>query len=418
MTFKTETGTQKLLKVEEYKACEYWLDSFRSPATKRGYVLALQLFCRFFKTTPDDIVKKSHEQVEMMLMKYIVYLKRNAVTFQTKPQVGRISVNAIANYVFGVKHFFRMLYGKKWRQVDWDKINDMLPERVRNTYRAYTREEIQMLLAHADSRMRVIILLMTSGGMRVGALPDLKFKDIKELANSGGIGTVSIYANSVKDHYFSLLTLECMNAIKTYREDRTFLQETITEESYVLRDHFANHSRRTNKPQPLQRNTVVRQVRRLIQEVLKDTDNLQTDHGFRKYFNSCLMNSDVSYQFKELLMGHSIALDETYYDENNEQSKKKILAEYVKAINELTISDEHRLKKEVDRLEQDLKASAPKELIVQYAVESEGLKKRIAELEARVFDESWEKALFTDMAKRILADPELKALATIRQTGG
>src|SRR2546427_7958560 len=40
-------------------------------------------------------------------------------------------------------------------------------------------------------------------------------------------------------------------------------------------------------------------------------------HGFRKFFNTALMNSDVHPSFKKLLTGHSVELDEVYYDKNS-----------------------------------------------------------------------------------------------------
>lgn len=54
-------------------------------------------------------------------------------------------------------------------------------------------------------------------------------------------------------------------------------------------------------------------------------------HGFRKFFNTALMNSDVHPSFKKLLMGHSVQLDEVYYDKNSEKSQAKLLEEYTKA---------------------------------------------------------------------------------------
>lgn len=70
------------------------------------------------------------------------------------------------------------------------------------------------------------------------------------------------------------------------------------------------------------------------------------NHGFRRFFNTALMNSEVNYEFKELLMGHSVNLDDFYYDDENEVSQNKVLAEYMKAIDFLTISNENRLKAE------------------------------------------------------------------------
>ena len=74
-----------------------------------------------------------------------------------------------------------------------------------------------------------------------------------------------------------------------------------------------------------------------------------------RFFNTALMNSDVTYSFKELMMGHSVKLDNVYYDKDNEKSQQKILLEYMKAIDALTINDEYRLKKKIAEYEEKLK---------------------------------------------------------------
>jgi predicted RNase H-like nuclease (RuvC/YqgF family) len=73
-------------------------------------------------------------------------------------------------------------------------------------------------------------------------------------------------------------------------------------------------------------------------------------HGFRKFFNTALMNADVNLSFKELLMGHSVKLDDVYYDKNSGKSQTKLLEEYSKAIEYLTINEENRLRKKVEVL--------------------------------------------------------------------
>src|SRR5918911_5174344 len=84
-------------------------------------------------------------------------------------------------------------------------------------------------------------------------------------------------------------------------------------------------------------------------------DQLQPDHSFRKFFNTCLMNSSVAYSFKELLMGHSVKLDDVYYDKDSETSRQKIMVEYMKAVDALTINEEYRLKKKIIEYEDKLK---------------------------------------------------------------
>ena len=50
-------------------------------------------------------------------------------------------------------------------------------------------------------------------------------------------------------------------------------------------------------------------------------------------------------------MGHSVKLDEIYYDENNEESRKQIMLEYMKAVDALTINDEYRLRRQITNYE-------------------------------------------------------------------
>jgi hypothetical protein len=67
------------------------------------------------------------------------------------------------------------------------------------------------------------------------------------------------------------------------------------------------------------------------------------------------MNSDVAHSFKELLMGHSVKLDDVYYDKDNEISTRKLVVEYMKDIDALTINEEYRLKKKIVEYEGKLK---------------------------------------------------------------
>ena len=53
-------------------------------------------------------------------------------------------------------------------------------------------------------------------------------------------------------------------------------------------------------------------------------------------------------------MGHSIKL-EAYYDKDSETSRQKIIVEYMKAVDALTINEEYRLKKRIIEYEDKLK---------------------------------------------------------------
>ena len=56
-----------------------------------------------------------------------------------------------------------------------------MPERRKvKVDRSYTYEEIGKMLEVADERMRAVILILASTGIRVGALPFIKLRNLKD----------------------------------------------------------------------------------------------------------------------------------------------------------------------------------------------------------------------------------------------
>jgi len=83
-------------------------------------------------------------------------------------------------------------------------------------------------------------------------------------------------------------------------------------------------------------------------------------------------------------MGHSVKLDNVYYDKDNEKSQQKILLEYMKAIDALTINDEYRLKKKIVEYEEKLKDVPKVEQLESHLankiIEQEAIKKQLEKL--------------------------------------
>ena len=234
-----------------------------------------------------------------------------------------------------------------------EKIARYYPEEVTNEYRSYTRQEISKLLSIADLRDRCIILLMVSSGIRVGAIPSLTIKSLSRLDE--GLGLLTVYGDSKKSRYVTGVTPECMSSIEEYLESRRKCGEKLNERSYLIRDKYAIFSKRINSPTILRETSINVQVRHLVQKAGLAFNELQPDHAARKFFDTMLVNSEVDGKFKELMMGHSVGLDEFYYDKNNEESRKNIKLEYMKAVDALTINDEFRLRKQIVNYEDKLK---------------------------------------------------------------
>jgi hypothetical protein len=176
-----------------------------------------------------------------------------------------------------------------------------------------------------------------------------------------------------------------LTSLDEYLKYRKSQGEKITAESWLIRDKFATFSNRTNNPLPPSDQSIRKQMRFLLRKAGLPFEDLQPDHSLRKFFNTALMNSDVAYTFKELLMGHSVKLDNVYYDKDNEKSQQKILLEYMKAIDALTINDEYRLKKKIVEYEEKLKDVPKVEQLESHLankiLEQEAIKKQLEKIQ-------------------------------------
>jgi integrase len=381
LSTESEEDVCTRLNIEDYKSCQIWLEGYNSPSTKKAYKIYLSLFCRYHNINPDSLVLLKVEQIKSMVLDYVIHLKRVAKQSSSKARTGELSVNSIKTYLTGVQSFLEF----NDIVLNWKRIAKYYPEPVTSGLRAYTKEEISKLLSLADLRDRCLILLMVSTGMMVGAIKSLKVKHLTRLQHESNIGLVSIYPESKDHRYNALMTPECMASIDEYIEYRRKQHEKITEESCVIRDKFATFSKSTNRPKPIGEHNINKQMKFLLKKAGLPFEQLQPDHSFRKFFNTCLMNSDVAYSFKELLMGHSVKLDDVYYDKDNESSRQKIIVEYLKAVDALTINEEYRLKKKIIEYEDKLK-DAPKigELeshLANKIIEQDALKKQVERLQ-------------------------------------
>jgi integrase len=72
---------------------------------------------------------------------------------------------------------------------------------------AYTTEQIQQALTNADQRMRMIILLFSSTGCRIGSLPSLSLGNLTKRPDYG-LYKVTFYEGT-NNEYYNFTTREC-----------------------------------------------------------------------------------------------------------------------------------------------------------------------------------------------------------------
>lgn len=123
--------------------------------------------------------------------------------------------------------------------INWQKLAKCIPNGKRAAKdRAPTLDEIKKILEYPDRRIKPIVLLMISPGIRVGAFDTLKWKHvipIKDLKENIIAAKLVIYHKD-KEEYFSFITPESYNILNQWMDFRKSFGEQIDGESWVIRD--------------------------------------------------------------------------------------------------------------------------------------------------------------------------------------
>lgn len=324
-----------------------FINSIRTQATKKSYQFYFEKYRKFAlgNIIDDRLI------IENQIIDFLLSLKNRGLSYAS-----------VKNHFCAIAHYYIMndiVLNKK-------KISKFIvtDEKKKNKNQGYTSEQIHKLLDVCDERTKAIILIYCSSGIRLAALPALKIGDLKIIFNlESKLYQITVY-QGYKEEYITFCTPECAKVIFSYFQYRERCGEIIKPEAPVIREQFdVSDSFRVKHPKHVSLQTISKILRlKIIQSGLRNVEHVGDKtgsknrkdipliHGFRKFFNTALMNADVNLSFKELLMGHSIKLDDVYYDKNSEKSRNKLLDEYSKAIDYLTINEENRLKKKVEEL--------------------------------------------------------------------
>ncbi|HXV47101.1 MAG TPA: hypothetical protein VD736_10565 [Nitrososphaera sp.] len=64
------------------------------------------------------------------------------------------------------------------------------------------------------------------------------------------------------------------------------------------------------------------------------------------FFSTAATNAGVNFSFKELMLGHHLNLEKSYYDSNNPRSVHAALAEYLKMQDAVTLFSSSRFERD------------------------------------------------------------------------
>jgi integrase len=324
-----------------------FINSIKAKTTKDIYLIHLQKFVKFVncKSLSDLVIEfRDARDIERRVIEFIIYMKEQGKTFQS-----------IRNYVTPIISFYKI----NDIMLNTKKISKFMPSKTRiKKNRGYSHEEIQKLLNFADERIRAVILLLVSSGCRVGSIPTLHVRDIEKC---GDVYKLIIYENQ-EEEYFSFITKEAFDAVQSYLSMRTRMGEVIGPDSILVREQFdIRDPFAIASPRPVTARTLSNKVSELAERagirektVLKEGQksgcvrkSVPRIHGLRKSFSTFALNSKMDIIKRRMLEGHSVGIDEHYC----KPSQADLLEEYMKGVDNLTINEENRLKRKVQKLE-------------------------------------------------------------------
>ncbi len=318
-------------------------DGVNSPYTKKKYAHHFKNFLEHYDIQfPQSLLETNDPKyVEGLIIQYIKYLVNER----------HQKYGTIHHEIAGIMHFFDI----NGMSLNTKKINKFIPhdETVRDD-RAYTHEEIQQILSQCDIRSSVIIYLMASTGMRIGALPGLKLGNLIPIPDYN-LYRINVYWYSAGDRYYTFCSPECKVAIDKYlKYRRDFGEDVSNNEAALLREQFdvrdslkARHS----KPQFLTPAGIETLFTRIINKAGLNAKDVMRSHGFRKFYTTAWINANGNYDIRENLLGHKFSRKlGVSYDRTTESDR---LREYLRIVDNLTIFSENRLKSRIQSLEHE-----------------------------------------------------------------
>jgi len=321
--------------------------SIKSEYTRVVYTTCLKKYFEF-PGSSKFINMTDTRKIEDHITDFITSMKKEGKSFR-----------AIYNYVSAICKYYRM----KRVSLDTKHIREYLPEFKKSKKdRPYEYEEIRRLLDIADERMRTVILLLASTGMRIGAIPGLRLRNIEkvEIDAATSIYKIMVY-EGFKEEYITFTTPECTVAIDSYLKMRERYGEKLNTNSFVIREQFdIRDPFAISKCKEVKANTLTGKLIDLAvragirqKEVLegKPHGTIRNDvpiaHGFRKFFTTQLVKSDVKSELRWLLEGHNLKANDPAYIRTQEED---LLEQYQKGIDNLTIDPANRLQRTVETL--------------------------------------------------------------------
>lgn len=281
-----------------------------------------------------ELQKLKKKELQKLVETYVIHLKK------------KVSPNTLPSQANAIKTFLEA----NDIDLNWRKIKRLYPAPVkRSGSSAYTTEDVKKMLdVTSQIRNKAIIHFLASSGVRIGSLPELKLKHVRDMPL--GCKMITVYEDSIEE-YQTFLTPEASKILDDYLEQRKSNHEVLTGESPLFRERYQLG---ISIPKPISKRAIQGVLTRAVNnsnirgQKKNGRYSEQLAHGFRKRFDTILkLNKAVNDNIVEKMMGRKRGLDGTYLQPTIDQMFK----EFKNGIIDLTVDNSERLMVEKEKLE-------------------------------------------------------------------
>jgi integrase len=141
-----------------------------------------------------------------------------------------LSPATVSSYLAAIAHFYEM----NDVTIKWKKLKKFKAKHYNIIEdKPYTRDQIKILVEAAPLRDKCIILVMCSAGLRRGAIPHLRLKDLQKI-DKYNLYKINVYKKE-QESYVTFCTPECAKYIDQYLDWRQRLGEKLRPNSPLFR---------------------------------------------------------------------------------------------------------------------------------------------------------------------------------------
>lgn len=146
---------------------------------------------------------------------------------------------------------------------------------------------------------------MASSGLRIGALPDIRIRNLEKINN---VYKITVYEGSTSQ-YYTFCSPECASYLDAYLDFRTKNGENLNKNSYLIRDQFditdLEQIRNKSKGMSIRGiesllSVILLKARLRTMDHIRDRKEVARTHGFRKFFTTQCINAKINPEIREI----------------------------------------------------------------------------------------------------------------------